>query len=79
MNTTAGKEHKKEDSDSDDDMVAKVTHAAARCSIQVLQQYFAEQDFSDTQHAVLDMHVDGFFFAKAAFKMKQITLDLFVA
>ena len=56
------------DSDSDNDTVVKISHVAAKRSIQVLQQYFVEQGFSDTLHASLD-----------ASKMAQTTLDSFVA
>ena len=46
-----------------------VTHMAARQNIQVLQQYFIEQGFRDTQNADLDMCTDEVF-AKASSEMK---------
>ena len=67
-----GSEH--EDSDSDDDTVAKVTEAITRCSIQVLQHCFVEQGFRDTYHTALDMCMDRVF-AKAPSKIKPTSLD----
>ena len=55
-----------------------VTHVAVRCSIEDLQQYFVKQGFSNACHASLDMCTDRVF-AKAACKMKQTTLNLFLA
>ena len=46
-----------EDKDSDtDEEVAKTTYAAARRSVQLLQQYFVEQGVSDAYHAAIDYH-----------------------
>ena len=56
------------DSDSDNDTVVRIGHVAAKRSIQVLQQYFVEQGFSDTLHASLDMCADEVF-SNAASKM----------
>ena len=44
-----------------------------RCSIQVLQQYFVKQGFSNTHHTALDMFANRMF-VKAATKMKQTRL-----
>ena len=66
------------DSDSDNDTVVRISHVAAKRSIQVLQQYFVEQGFSDTLHASLDMCADEVF-SNAASKMAQTTLDSFLA
>ena len=33
-------------------MVLRITHVAARRSVQALQQYFVEQGFSDVHHAL---------------------------
>ncbi|KAI6651320.1 Tigger transposable element-derived protein 6-like [Oopsacas minuta] len=66
------------DSDSDNDTVARISNVAAKRSIQVLQQYFVEQGFSDTLHASLDMCADEVF-SNAASKMAQTTLDPFLA
>ena len=53
--------HKREDSNCDDDTVAKVTHAAARRSIQLFcSSIFVEQGFSNTYHAAPDMRMDRF-------------------
>ena len=35
-------------------IVVKLTHVAARCSTQLLQQYLVRQGLNDTNHAVLD-------------------------
>ena len=66
-----------EDSDCDDDVAAKITHAAARRSIQVLQQYFIEQGFNEAHYTALDVCADGVL-KNAASKTKQTTLDSFV-
>ncbi|KAI6651119.1 Tigger transposable element-derived protein 6-like [Oopsacas minuta] len=66
------------DSDSDNDTVVRISNVAAKRSIQVLQQYFVEQGFSDTLHASLDMCADEVF-SNAASKMAQTTLDPFLA
>ena len=63
VGNTRGKERilgcsEQEDSDCDDDVAAKTTHAAARRSIQVLQQYVIEQGFSEVHYTALDMCAD---------------------
>ena len=51
-----------EDEDSDpDEEVVKTTYAAAKHSIQLLQQYFVEQGISDAYHAAIDMCEDKVF------------------
>ena len=57
----------------DNDTVVRIGHVAAKLSIQVLQQYFVEQGFSETLHTSLEI------FSSAASKMAQTTLDCFVA
>ena len=52
---------KTKDRDCDDETVVKITHVADRCSIQLLQQYFFEKDFSDAHHADLDMYTNEVF------------------
>ena len=52
----------------------KFTHPSYRNSVQLLQCYFTEQDFSDKLHCVLDMCSDQVL-KKASSAMIQSTLD----
>ena len=56
--------------------VLRITHVAPRCSIQVLQQYFVEQGFSDTHHTLPRMCADKVFFWKTASKKINRLLGL---
>ena len=38
--------------------VAKTTHAAARCSVQLLQRYFLKQGISNAGHTAIDTNAD---------------------
>ena len=66
-----------EDSDPGDETVVQITHTAARCSIQLLQQHFVEEGFSDSHHTALDMYPNKGF-RKAASEMRQTPLHSFI-
>ena len=70
------KKLQQQDDPEDDDEPGdpRVTHAAARHSVQLLQRYFTEQGFSDKLHCALDMCADQVL-KKAFSAMKQSTLD----
>ena len=63
-----------DDNLEDEPSVARVTHAAARHSVQLLQRYFTEQGFSDKLQYALDACADEVM-KKASAAMKQSTLD----
>ena len=63
--------------DDEEDGKPMVTHAAARCSVQLLQRYFVEQGFGDNAHASLDACTD-LVYSRARASSKQTTLDSFL-
>ena len=62
-----------EDPDEDDGK-PMVTHAVARCSVQLLKHYFVEQGFNDNTGGSLDACAD-LLYSSAHASVKQTTLD----